>query len=90
MKGLLLWLWLAQGADATTTAVALHRGCVERTYYSAQRSSVIVGGKVGATFVLSFGAPRMPHGGKVLVSSFAVAATTAAVLNLRTIPSCVR
>jgi hypothetical protein len=38
MKGLLIWLWLSQGADVTTTAIALHRGCVERTYWSWQSS----------------------------------------------------
>jgi hypothetical protein len=87
MKGLLIWLWLSQGADVTTTAIALHRGCVERTYWSGN-PAIIASGKLSATFVLSFGAPRMARGGKVLVSSFAAAATTAAVLNARTMGRC--
>lgn len=36
MKGLLIWLWLAQGADVGTTVAALHKGCVESTYWSGR------------------------------------------------------
>lgn len=87
MKTLLVWLWLSQSADVATTAVALHRGCVERTYYSSD-PRVIAGGKLGATFVLSWGATRMPHGGKVLVGSYAAVATTAAIMNAHTMGMC--
>lgn len=86
MKGLLLWLWLSQGADVATTAIALHRGCVERTYYTGN-PALIATGKLSATFVLTFGAPHLPHG-KVLIGSFATAATTAAILNTHTMRHC--
>jgi hypothetical protein len=88
MKPFLIWLWLAQGADVGTTVAALHRGCVERTYWSGNPTT-IAAGKLGASVVLSWGAPRV-KGGKVIVGVIAGAATAAAALNLRTLPKCSR
>lgn len=89
MKGLLIWLWLAQSADISTTVVGLNRGCVERTYWS-QNPAVIGGGKVGGTIVLTWGGAKNPNsrGLKWMVGSLAASATAAAIINGRTIPKC--
>jgi hypothetical protein len=86
MKTLLIWLWLSQGADVGTTAVALHRGCVERTYWTGNPAA-IAGGKLAGSFVITLGAPKV-RGGKALVLGFAAATTTAVVLNVHTMGGC--
>lgn len=87
MKSLLIWLWLSQSADISTTAIALHRGCVEKTYWSGN-PDIIAAGKLGATVTFTFGLPKDKKASKAIVGGFAAAATTAAVLNARTMRGC--
>jgi hypothetical protein len=86
MKGLLLWLWLAQGADITTTAIGLNRGCVERTYWSSN-PYLIGAAKGGSTVFFSFTLPNMKPRklAKGIAIGFAAGTTVAAIHNARVI-----
>ena len=55
MKTLILVFALAQGADVTTTAVGLHRGCIETNPLYGQRPDIgwIVASKSLSTLLVS-------------------------------------
>lgn len=88
MKALLLWMWLSQAADLSTTAVGLHRGCVEQTYWTGELKT-IAPAKLGATMVFTLAAhDKTSKGWKWTVAGLAASGTVAAVLNTHTIPGC--
>ena len=93
MKELLLWMILAQGADASTTIIGLQRGCVEGVpvWRNAPYAGLAVKG--GSTVVLSFTLPRLKQEGhpklaKWIAGSLAGAGTLATIHNLRQLPRC--
>lgn len=91
MKGLLLWLWLAQGADMGTTAVALQRGCVEANPAMRMSPVAMASVKTGVTVTITWHFGRKPEpskGDKLFVGAFAAAGTVGAVMNARTLPRC--
>ncbi len=92
MKGLLIWLWLAQGADIGTTAVAMNRGCVEANpVLRGWSPTTIASTKMAVTVSITWHFGRKPEpskGDKVFVGAFAAAGTVAAVMNARTLPRC--
>ena len=91
MKELLLWMLLAQGADAVTTGIGVHRGCVEvgivGQHINYPTFMVVKGGAmVGMTF--TFGRKKDSKLSKIAVGSFAAAGTFGALWNVRQIPRC--
>jgi hypothetical protein len=94
MKGLLIWLWLAQGADLGTTAIALNRGCVEANPILGRMSpTAMASTKMAVTVTVTwhFGRKVTPtKGEKLAVAAFAAAGTVGASLNANTIPKCRR
>lgn len=94
MKGLLIWLWLAQGADIGTTAIALDRGCVEANPVMSRLGPVgIASTKMGVSVAFTWHFGRKPNPTKAdkwAVGLAAAAGTVGASLNARTIPNCRR
>lgn len=94
MKELLIWLWLAQGADIATTAIAIERGCTEANpVLRGMSPQAAASTKMAVTVTVTWHFGRKPQPTKAdkwFVGAFAAAGTVGASLNARTIPHCRR
>ena len=92
LKWLIAGMIAAQAADIMTTGVALHRGCVESTYYGLQSRWAIGGMKAAGTIALSVTLP-MAHNKKPKLSKAVAWAQIAsgalgAAINTTRLPQC--
>jgi hypothetical protein len=82
----------AQAADIATTSLALHRGCVETTYYGLQNKWAIGGMKGGGTIVLAVTLPlshqKKPKLTKALAWAQIGSGALGAAFNATRLPHC--
>ena len=93
MKELLLWMLLAQSADAITTGVGVHRGCGEVGIVGQRMNYptfMLVKGGATVGMTLTFGRKKDSKVSKIAVGSFAAAGTFGTIWNLNQIPKCRR
>src|SRR4030095_9919598 len=92
VRWLIVGMIAAQAADIMTTSVALHRGCVESTYYGLQNRWAIGSMKAGGTIALSVTLPMAHHKKPKLSKAVAWAqiasGTLGAAFNTTRLPHC--
>ena len=92
VRWLIVGMIAAQAADIMTTSVALHRGCVESTYYGLQNRWAIGGMKAAGTIALSVTLPMAHHKKPKLSKAVAWAqigsGTLGAAFNTTRLPHC--
>lgn len=92
LKWLIVGMIAAQVADIASTSIALHRGCVETTYYGLQNRWAIGGMKAGGTVALTVTLPlfhnKKPKLTKTLAWAEIGSGALGAVVNATRLPHC--
>lgn len=91
LHSMLLWLILAQSADISTTAMGLHKGCVEQVY-PIHSPDGVVAVKGGSVLVFSLIYPKLKKSHPKLAKGLALvmigSGTVGAVHNAMVLPRC--